>query len=81
MRSTARLASLTLADAAGLHVPGVAQLDPFLRSDEQRIRDFFHDQKRADAAVAEALNPELVAAPAERRKKGILRQLAYQFFG
>jgi cell division protein FtsA len=29
----------------------------------------------------EALNPELVAIPAERRKKGILRQLADQFFG
>lgn len=59
VRSTARLASLTLADAAGLHVPGVAQLDPFLRSDEQRLRDFFYDQKKADEVVARALRPEL----------------------
>jgi pimeloyl-ACP methyl ester carboxylesterase len=59
VRSTARLASLTLAGAAGLHVPGVAQLDPFLRSDEQRLRDFFHDQKKADEVVARALRPDL----------------------
>ena len=59
VRSTARLASLTLADAAGLHVPGVAQLDPFLRSDEQRLRDFFYDQKKADEVIARALRPEL----------------------
>jgi pimeloyl-ACP methyl ester carboxylesterase len=59
VRDPGRLISLTLAGSAGLHVPGLQQVDPFLRSDEQRIRDFFHDQKRADAAVAEALKPEL----------------------
>jgi len=59
VRSTARLASLTLVGAAGLHLPGVAQLDPFLRSDEQRLRDFFFDQKKADDIVARALRPEL----------------------
>jgi pimeloyl-ACP methyl ester carboxylesterase len=59
VRDPRRLMSLTLAGSAGLHVPGLAQVDPFLRSDEQRIRDFFHDQARADAAVAEALRPEL----------------------
>ena len=59
VRSTARLASLTLAGAAGLHVAGVAQLDPFLRSDEQRLRDFFYDQKKADEVAARALRPEL----------------------
>ena len=31
VRSTERLASLTLAGSAGLYVPGVAQVDPFLR--------------------------------------------------
>ena len=38
VRDTRRLASLTLVDAAGIHVPGVKQIDPFLRTDEQRIR-------------------------------------------
>src|SRR5579862_9555551 len=45
VRSTERLASLTLVGAAGLHVADVAQTDPFLRNEEQRLRDFFHDQK------------------------------------
>ena len=31
VRSTQRLASLTLAGAAGLRCPGVEQIDPFLR--------------------------------------------------
>jgi pimeloyl-ACP methyl ester carboxylesterase len=58
VRSTTRLASLTLAGAAGLSVAGVEQMDPFLRSDEQRLRDFFFDQSKADAVVARALRPE-----------------------
>ena len=59
VRDTSRLASLTLVDAAGIHVPGVTQVDLFLRSDEQRIRDFFHDQARADEMIARVLRPEL----------------------
>jgi len=59
VRSTARLASLTLAGAAGIALPGVEQMDPFLRTDEQRLRDFFHDQSKADDIVARALRPEL----------------------
>jgi len=59
VRSTQRLASLTLVDAAGIHVPGVEQIDPFLRTDEQRIRDFFHDQTQADAMIARLTQPEL----------------------
>jgi len=59
VRNTSRLASLTLVDAAGIHVPGVTQIDTFLRTDEQRIRDFFHDQARADEMIARALRPEL----------------------
>src|SRR5215470_19383378 len=35
VRSTQRLSSLTLVDAAGIHVPGVEQIDTFLRTDEQ----------------------------------------------
>lgn len=59
VRSTARLASLTLADAAGLYVPGVAQMDTFLGSDEERLRQFFHDPKRADEMIARVLRGEL----------------------
>jgi pimeloyl-ACP methyl ester carboxylesterase len=59
VRNTQRLASLTLAGAAGLYVPGVAQMDPFLGTDEQRLRNFFHDPKKADDMVARVLHPEL----------------------
>ena len=59
MRNTQRLASLTLSGAAGLYLAGVEQLDPFLRSDEQRLRDFFYDKKNADDMIARALRPEL----------------------
>jgi len=59
VRDTARLASLTLVGAAGIHVNGVEQIDPFLRTDEQRIRDFFHDPKLADEMVARLTRPEL----------------------
>jgi pimeloyl-ACP methyl ester carboxylesterase len=58
VRDTSRLASLTLVGAAGLHVNGVKQIDPFLRTDEQRICDFFHDQARAGEMIAQRLSPE-----------------------
>jgi pimeloyl-ACP methyl ester carboxylesterase len=48
VRNTARLHSLTLVGAAGIHVPGVAKVDTFLSNDEQRVRDLFHDPKLAD---------------------------------
>jgi pimeloyl-ACP methyl ester carboxylesterase len=59
VRSTRRLASLTLAGAAGLYVAGVEQMDPFLRTEEQRLRDFFHDQSKAEEIIGRALRPEL----------------------
>src|SRR5262249_3108033 len=59
VRNSSRLASLTLIGAAGIHVPGVAQVDTFLANDEQRIRDLYHDQKLADEAIARTLRPEL----------------------
>src|SRR5271170_6468461 len=40
VRNTQRLASLTLAGSAGLDVPGVKQMDSFLTSDEERLRQF-----------------------------------------
>ncbi len=59
VRDTRRLASLTLVGSAGIHVPGVEQIDTFLRTDEQRIRDFFYDQARADEMIKRLLQPEL----------------------
>lgn len=67
VRDARRLASLTLVDAAGLHVPGVPRIDPFLRSDEQRIRDFFHDPAKAEAMIARVLTPELEDIAAKNR--------------
>jgi pimeloyl-ACP methyl ester carboxylesterase len=58
-RNTSRLASLTLVAAPGIHVKGVAQVDSFLRNDEQRVRDFFHDPKRADEMLKHLSRPEL----------------------
>ncbi len=40
-------------------MPGVKQVDLFLGSDEQRIRDFFHDPACADEMIARLLVPEL----------------------
>jgi pimeloyl-ACP methyl ester carboxylesterase len=59
VRNSSRLASLTLIGAAGIHVDGVVQVDPFLSSDEQRIRDLFHDPARADETVRRLTRPEL----------------------
>jgi pimeloyl-ACP methyl ester carboxylesterase len=59
VRNTQRLNSLTLIDAAGIHVPGVPQIDTFLVSDEQLVRNLFHDPKRAEATLAELRRPEI----------------------
>jgi len=58
VRNTTRLASLTLVGAAGLRVPGVAQVDIFACSDEQVIRDMFHDAAKAELAITHTLTPE-----------------------
>lgn len=57
-RSSAKLATLTLVGSAGLRVPGVVGIDIFLRSEEQGLRDRFHDSARADEAVVRMLAPE-----------------------
>jgi pimeloyl-ACP methyl ester carboxylesterase len=59
VRNTRRLSSLTLVAAAGIHVPDVARFDPFLVTDEQRIRGYFHDPKRADEMIQRLFRPEL----------------------
>ncbi len=58
VRNSTRLASLTLVGAAGIHVEGVEQVDTFLSSEQQRIRDLFHDQDLAEAVIASSERPE-----------------------
>ncbi len=52
VRSTERLASLTLVGPAGLHMKGVPRPDTFLWTEEQATRALFHDQALADAMLA-----------------------------
>jgi pimeloyl-ACP methyl ester carboxylesterase len=59
VRNSRRIGSLTLVAAAGIHLSEVVASDPFLRTDEQRIRDLFHDHARADDMIARVLRPEL----------------------
>lgn len=59
VRSTARLKTLTLAGAAGLHLKGVPQVDAYLQNDEQRLRETFHDQALADRLINQVVSPEL----------------------
>jgi pimeloyl-ACP methyl ester carboxylesterase len=55
VRSCAQLKSLVLSAAAGIHVKGVSKGDIFLWSPEKFVRSLYHDQKLADAAVAQPL--------------------------
>ncbi|HUB97364.1 MAG TPA: alpha/beta hydrolase [Stellaceae bacterium] len=57
VRNASRLASLTLMDAPGIRVPGVAALDQFLLSEERAVRELYFDQKLADDSVARVLDP------------------------
>jgi pimeloyl-ACP methyl ester carboxylesterase len=67
VRNATRLASLTLIGAAGIHVDGVEQVDTFLCTEEQRIRDLFYDQELAEAVVAGSQRPELEDAALKNR--------------
>lgn len=53
VRGTGRIKTLTLVSPAGLRVIGVPMGDIFLWSDEDRVRNTFHDQKLADQRLAE----------------------------
>jgi pimeloyl-ACP methyl ester carboxylesterase len=57
-RNTARLASLTLVAPFGIFEPEAASLDTFLRTEEQGLRDQFHDPAVAEAEIARRLTPE-----------------------
>jgi pimeloyl-ACP methyl ester carboxylesterase len=60
VRDTARLATLTLIDAAGIHVNGVQKGDLFLWTPEERVRALFHDQKLADQMLSIPPTPEMI---------------------
>ena len=57
VRDASRLRSLTLMDAPGIHVPGVARLDPLELDEEAAVRAVYFDPKNADDAVARAFTP------------------------
>lgn len=57
-RSTAHIASLTLVNAAGLHVRGVPQTDIFLGSEDEVLRELIKDQEFAERLIDEFLTPE-----------------------
>ena len=76
VRNATRLASLTLIGAAGIHVKDVPQVDSFLSSEEQRIRDLFYDRDLADAVVAGSQRPELEDATLKNRM--ITAKLSWQ---
>src|SRR5262245_13213323 len=67
VRNSTRLASLTLVGSAGIHVSDVEQVDPFLRTEQQRIRDLFYDQELAEAVVASMERPEMEDAALKNR--------------
>jgi pimeloyl-ACP methyl ester carboxylesterase len=58
VRSTARLKTLTLVSAAGLHLKNVPQSDAFLMNEEQALRSVFHDPAIADRLLTQPVSPE-----------------------
>jgi pimeloyl-ACP methyl ester carboxylesterase len=76
VRNSSRLASLTLIGAAGIYVKDIEQVDSFLGSDEQRIRDLFHDQELAEAVVCSMERPE--QEDANLKNRATAARLAWQ---
>jgi len=66
VRSTERMAGLTLIGPSGLHVRGVPRPDVFLLTLEEATRALYHDQRLADAALAQ---PEEEGEALDRRLK------------
>jgi pimeloyl-ACP methyl ester carboxylesterase len=52
VRSAARIKSMTLVSAAGIHVAGVPKGDIFLWDDDERVYNTFYDRKLAEARLA-----------------------------
>jgi pimeloyl-ACP methyl ester carboxylesterase len=67
LRNASRLASLTLVAASGLHVKGIATVDPFLATPEEEVRASVHDPALADRLWAEAQTPEAIERQLKNR--------------
>ncbi len=52
VRSAARIETLTLVSAAGIHVDGVSKGDIFLWDDDERVYNTFYDRNLAEARLA-----------------------------
>jgi pimeloyl-ACP methyl ester carboxylesterase len=58
VRSTERIRSMVVVSPAGVKAPGVHPADTFLMSPEEQARALVHDQKIAEARLAEPVTPE-----------------------
>lgn len=57
-RNAARIATLSLVNAAGIHLRNTPQSDIFLGSEDEVLRELVHDQTIADALIAKFLIAE-----------------------
>jgi pimeloyl-ACP methyl ester carboxylesterase len=57
VRNAARLRALVLVAPAGIAVPGLQPADIFLWSPEELVRNLYHDQRLAEARLAEPATP------------------------
>src|SRR5258708_34449781 len=76
VRSTARLARLSLIAPAGIHVKGVAKPDIFLSSREEMTPNLFAEPNLAEAALAET--PSAEQEEAELRGRYMTARLGWQ---
>ena len=76
LRDASRLASLTLMDAPGIDVPGVARADPYLMDEAAAVRANYVDPAFADAAVARAFDPANEAV--RRANRRTVAKLAWE---
>ena len=77
IRSTARIKSLTVAGAAGIHVPGLATGDVFTWSPEETLRQAFHDPALAERAIA-ALPPDVEGDDTYLKNRAAFTRLAWE---
>jgi pimeloyl-ACP methyl ester carboxylesterase len=68
VRSTARLATLTVAGSAGIHVRGVPKGDVFLWSRDQFAQNMFRNPDAAQAFMARQMTPEQQRAALRNRE-------------
>lgn len=76
IRHSGALASLSLITPQGIYVPDVATVDVFLRTDEQLLRDTFHDPALAQAIWDQPRSPE--ADEVAIRNKEVTARLTWQ---